>query len=263
MQEGLQEKELMEVMETPEGMKASKRRKVTFVDYDVMECRDVGPRVLGTTQMMSEMHKQMMTGMHMQMMSKMSKQIMSEMLKHVSSEVNGLKDVVNMGIKKQIKIEENMDNMRGISAIDDKISVENFVTLCKGVAKIRDNIVRFKSLEQKMSALTEIRNVLHKIPKKIEDECANITDKLNRFICNKFGDSSPPRDRSTSLFESDDDLPSETYKTPYTQSKTKNVSDYRAQMKAKLVENPFDSERDISQAHKDFQNGNKFKTVRT
>ncbi|KAK8584120.1 hypothetical protein V6N13_109502 [Hibiscus sabdariffa] len=86
--------------------------------------------------MMKEMYKQMileMTEILKHMISEMSKQIMSELLKHVSSEVSGPKNVVSTGKEKEIKHEEKMDNMSGISTIEDKIFEDNFVTLCKDV----------------------------------------------------------------------------------------------------------------------------------
>ncbi|KAK8669676.1 hypothetical protein V6N13_107100 [Hibiscus sabdariffa] len=89
-------------MEAPKDRKASKRCKVTFVEYGVMECNDGGTKVSGMRQMMLEM------------------------LQQVISEVNGLKEVVNIGIEKQIKLEEKLDNMRGV---DDKIFAKKFESI--------------------------------------------------------------------------------------------------------------------------------------
>ncbi|KAK8569262.1 hypothetical protein V6N12_007792 [Hibiscus sabdariffa] len=101
-------------MEAPKDRKASKRCKVTFVEYGVMECNDGGTKVSGMRQMMLEM------------------------LQQVISEVNGLKEVVNIGIEKQIKLEEKLDNMRGV---DDKIFAKKFGILCKDVVEVWAHIL--------------------------------------------------------------------------------------------------------------------------
>ncbi|KAK8490982.1 hypothetical protein V6N12_000036 [Hibiscus sabdariffa] len=105
----------------------------------------------------------------------------------------------------------------------------------RDVKELRADIVSLKSLEEKMNAMRdEMTYALQKISKRIEGDGANILNKINRFLCNKFGDSSPRSDKIGRMYATYQDPPSESFKTPEVRSNTIIVSNGSAPRKAMI-----------------------------